>query len=70
MDNILDRILIEAEPLPQTRQLLVCRALRVNPEQLARTDLLGKPGYGLGGGPFIGLEKSESNQSTSSADEP
>src|SRR6266851_8309221 len=67
MDHILDRILVEAEPLPQISQLLVRWALRVNPEHLTGTDLLGKSGYGLGRGPFIGLEKSESNQPTGSA---
>src|SRR3989441_10631734 len=69
VDHILYRILVEAEPLLQISQLLVRRALRVNPEHLARTNLLGKPTHSLRPSPSIGLEKSESNQRTASASE-
>src|SRR2546427_13249452 len=67
VDPIFHRIIVEAEPLLQISQLLVRRALRVNPEHLARTTWLGKRLHGLCGRPSIGLEKSESNQRTASA---
>src|SRR2546427_11010678 len=66
-DHILYRILVEAEPLLQISQLPVRWALCVNPEHLARTNLLGKPAHSFCGSTSIGLEKSESNQPTVSA---
>src|SRR2546425_3863626 len=69
VDHILHRIIVEAEPLLQISQLLVRRALRVNPEHLTRTDLLGKPAHGLRRRTSIRLEKSESNQPTTSAND-
>src|SRR2546425_551676 len=69
VDHILHRIIVEVEPLLQISQLLVRRALRVNPEHLARTNLLGKRLHGLCGRTSIGLEKSESDQLKVSADE-
>src|SRR2546427_10766625 len=67
-DHILYRILVEAEPLLEVGQLLVRRALRVNPEHLARTNLLGKPVHGLRR-TSIRLEKSERDQPTASTDD-
>src|SRR6267143_4013178 len=69
MYNILDRILIEVESLLQVSQLLACRALRINPQHLTRTDLIRKHGHGLRRSPAIRLEKSESDQCTASANE-
>src|SRR5467141_3763204 len=62
MNNILNRIIVEAESPLQISQLLGRRALRVNPKHLARTDLLVKHGHSFRCGTSIGLEKRESNQ--------
>src|SRR2546422_4547806 len=62
MDNILHSIIVQVEPLLQIAQLLACRALRINPEHLTRTDLIRKPGHSLRRSPSTGLEKSKSDQ--------
>src|SRR2546425_6490307 len=69
VDHILHRVVVQAEPLLQISQLLVRWALRVNPEHLARTDLLGKPAHGLSRRTSTSLEMSESNQPAGSAND-
>ena len=62
VDHILDRVVVEPKPLFQIGQLLLCRALSINPEQLALLHLPGKPLQGLRSRISVRLEKCEINQ--------
>src|SRR5213593_2425460 len=61
-DHILNSVIIEPKPLLQIGHLLLCRALSINPEQLALPHLPGKPLQGLRSHVSVRLEKCETNQ--------
>src|SRR5712691_1308021 len=62
MDHVFNSVIVEPKPLLQVGQLLLCRTLSIDPEQLALPHLLRKTLQGLCSRITVRLEKRETNQ--------